>query len=108
MSAATSPAAGRIDGVQRVCAAWAFPRATYYATDPAAPVPLGSGKRGPKTALDDAALLALIRADLKRSPFRGEGHRKVFGRLRYVGLHRVDQAASKPHHGGGGPMGGDF
>ena len=28
MSAATSPAAGRVYGVQRVCAAWAFPRST--------------------------------------------------------------------------------
>ena len=89
MSALTSPAAGRVYGVQRVCAAWAFPRATYYAADPAAPASRVSGKRGPKTALDDAALLALIRADLEQSPFRGEGHRKVFGRLRYVGGHRV-------------------
>lgn len=89
MSAITSPAAGRVYGVQRVCAAWAFPRATYYATNPAAPTPAVSGKRGPKTPLDDAALLALIRADLEQSPFRGEGHRKVFGRLRYIGDHRV-------------------
>ncbi len=89
MSAATSPAADRVYGVQRVCAAWAFPRASYYATNPALPAPAVSEKRGPKTPLDDAALLALIRADLEQSPFRGEGHRKVFGRLRYVGGHRV-------------------
>ena len=89
MSAIASPAAGRVYGVQRVCAAWAFPRATYYATDPAAPALNVSNNRGPKTPLDDAALLALIRADLEQSPFRGEGHRKVFGRLRYVGGHRV-------------------
>lgn len=89
MSAITSPAAGRVYGVQRVCAAWAFPRATYYAANPAAPAPAVSGKRGPKTSLDDAALLALIRSDLEQSPFRGEGHRKVFGRLRYVSGHRV-------------------
>lgn len=89
MSAVTSPAAGRVYGVQRVCAAWAFPRASYYAMNPAAPAPAAPGKRGPKTTLDDAALLALIRADLAQSPFRGEGHRKVFGRLRYVGGHHV-------------------
>jgi putative transposase len=89
MSAVTSPAAGRIYGVQRVCAAWAFPRASFYATDPARPRSPVSAKRGPKTALDDTALLALIRTDLERSPFRGEGHRKVFGRLHYVGGHRV-------------------
>ena len=89
MSAVTAPTAGRVYVVERVCAAWAFPRASYYATNPAAPTPATPGKRGPKTALDDAALLALIRADLAQSPFRGEGHRKVFGRLRYFGGHRV-------------------
>lgn len=89
MSAATSPATGRVYGVQRVCLAWAFPRASYYAADPAAPAGVALGKRGPKTALDDAALLALIRADLAASPFSGEGHRKVFGRLRYVAGHPV-------------------
>ncbi len=88
MSAVTSTATGRAYGVQRVCAAWAFPRATYYAANPAAPV-TAPGKRGPKTALDDATLLALIRADLAASPFLGEGHRKVFARLRYVGGHLV-------------------
>lgn len=60
MSAATSPASGRVYGVKRVCAVWAFPRASYYATNPAAPAPAAPGKRGPKTALDDAARLALI------------------------------------------------
>jgi len=89
MSAVTSPTAGRIYGVQRVCAVWAFPRASFYALDAARPATAAPGKRGPKTTLDDTALLALIRADLAQSPFRGEGHRKVFGRLRYVGGHRV-------------------
>ena len=90
MSAVTSPAAGRVYGIQRVCAAWAFPRSSFYEQNPATlATPVTVGKRGPKTALDDTALLALIRADLAQSPFRGEGHRKVFGRLRYVGGHCV-------------------
>ena len=89
MSATSSAATGQVYGVQRVCAAWAYPRATYYATEPDKQLPLTTGKRGPKTTLDDAALLELIRADLAASPFRGEGHRKVFGRLRYVAGHRV-------------------
>lgn len=89
MSAASSPSTGRVYGVQRVCAAWAFPRASYYASGPKKPLLLTTGKPGPKTTLDDAALLELIRADLASSPFRGEGHRKVFGRLRYVGGHHV-------------------
>jgi putative transposase len=93
MSTATSIAARQVYGVQRVCAAWGFPRATFYASAPlVAPDGLASaapGKRGPKTVLNDAALLALIRADLAASPFIGEGHRKVFARLRSVGGHRV-------------------
>ena len=89
MSALTSPAAGRVYGVQRVCAAWAFPRASYYARHPPEPGAATVGKRGPKTTLDDAQLLVLIRTDLAQSPFLGEGHRKVFGRLRYVAGHRV-------------------
>ena len=53
-----------------------------------------AGKRGPKTPLSDAALLELIRADLNTSPFQGEGHRKVWARLRVrdgvkVGRRRV-------------------
>jgi putative transposase len=93
MSTATSIAACQVYGVQRVCAAWGFPRATFYAPAPLVPAdglaPAAPGKRGPKTVLDDPALLALIRADLLASPFTGEGHRKVFARLRYVGGHRV-------------------
>jgi transposase InsO family protein len=41
------------------------------------------GKRGPKPLVPDADLLDLIRHDLTASPFIGEGHRKVWGRLRF-------------------------
>ena len=37
---------------------------------------------GPVGALPDAELLAEIRRDLEQSPFVGEGHRKVWARLR--------------------------
>ena len=67
----------------------------------------------------DAQLLAVIRADLARSPFHGEGHRKVHARLRILdgirvartrvlrvmrthGLlspHRGRQGAAKTHDG---------
>ena len=47
----------------------------------AAPVAPGA-RRGPMPAVSDAALLAAIRADLARSPWTGEGHRKVWARLR--------------------------
>ena len=75
-------AAGRVYGVQRVFAVSAFPRATYYAAAPSVSVtPHRAQQTWAKTTLDDPALLALIRADLAASPFSGEGHRKVFGRL---------------------------
>jgi hypothetical protein len=64
MSTATSIAARQVYGVQRVCAAWGFPRASFYASAPLVPpnalAPAAPGKRGPKTVLDDAALLALM------------------------------------------------
>ncbi len=46
------------------------------------------GPRGPKPRMADARVLELAREDLARSPFRGEGHRKVCARLRRAG-HRV-------------------
>ena len=40
-------------------------------------------RRGPKAAWSDTALLGKIRAVLAASPFYGEGHRKVWARLRF-------------------------
>ena len=54
-----------------------------------APSPRSLGKRGPKTPMSDADLLAEIRADLKASPFQGEGHRKVRARLKILRSIRV-------------------
>jgi len=92
VSISISPATGRRFGVERVCAAWREPRSSYYDVKkreafvgPVAP----PEKRGPKPAISDAALLELIRADLARSPFKGEGHRKVWARLRVLDKVRV-------------------
>jgi len=41
-------------------------------------------RRGPKTPWSDTALLENIRAVLAASPFYGEGHRKVWARLRFA------------------------
>ena len=41
--------------------------------------------------LSDAQLLAAIRTDLARSPFQGEGHRKVHARLRILDDIRVSR-----------------
>ena len=93
MSAAISPATGRSYGVQRVCRVWVLPRSSFYhaANRNTARRP---ARRGPAPPVAEVSLLAAIKADLASSPFRGEGHRKVWARLRYglglpVGRNRV-------------------
>ncbi len=84
MSAATSAATGKLYGIQRVCDPWEVPRSSFYARKARqlqSPTPL---KRGPKTIVSDDELLALIREDLATSLFTGEGHRKVWARIRFV------------------------
>jgi len=93
MATAISPAAGRRYGVARVCKAWDLPRSSFYAArqqpDHTAGPPGPAQRRGPKPAVSDEALLAAIRADLARSPWTGEGHRKVWARLRVIDAIRV-------------------
>ena len=86
MSQATSPSVGRSYGLARACRVLEVPRSTVYATRARALTPVPSRKRGPKTAWTDAELTEQIRAVLARSPFLGEGHRKVWARLRQVGI----------------------
>lgn len=84
MSRETSPATGKCYGVQRVCAASQFARSTFYEqAQRSAAVETSKAKRGPKTEYSDEEVLALIREDLEASPFSGEGHRKVWARLKY-------------------------
>jgi putative transposase len=93
MSRATSAGVGKPYGLQRVCRVLDFPRSTIYAQQAAAKVvPLRPQRRGPKPKLADADLLTAIRADLAASPFTGEGHLKVWARLRLVGGIRVSRA----------------
>jgi transposase InsO family protein len=91
-AAVTSPTTGRRYGVARVCRVWELPRWSFYAARqkaaPAAP-PAPSRRRGPMPAVSDEALLAAIRTDLARSPWHGEGHRKVWARLRVIDGIRV-------------------
>jgi putative transposase len=96
MAEATSPASGHRYGVARVCRVWQIPRSSFYAArKPEADVtPAAMGRparRGPKPAVSDDALLAAIRADLQRSPWTGEGHRKVWARLRAIDGIRVSR-----------------
>jgi len=93
MAAATSPATGRAYGVRRVCAIWGVARSSFYDArcQEGQPHQNPAGRRGPKPALGDAELLAAIRRDLARSPWTGEGHRKVWARLRVIDGIRVSR-----------------
>jgi transposase InsO family protein len=85
MSTATSPGAGRVYGVERVCAVWGVTRSSFYADrhrQAAGDAKPCAGRRGPKPTISDEDLLGAIRADLAASPWQGEGHRKVWARLR--------------------------
>ena len=93
MSQTTSVGTGKPYGLQRVCRVLDFPRSTIYAQQAAAKVvPLRPQRRGPKPKVADADLLTAIRADLAASPFTGEGHRKVWARLRIMRDIRVSRA----------------
>lgn len=85
MSGAVSLLTGRPYGLAAVCRTWRVPRASVYRLQIP---PSGEPRRrpGPLGPLPDAALLQAIRAVLDGSPFHGEGHRKVWARLRVRGV----------------------
>jgi transposase InsO family protein len=121
MSAEMSPGTHQRYGLQRVCDVLGFPRSSVYARqqrENGKVVALFPQKRGPKPKVSDADLLAAIQADLAASPFVGEGHRKVWARLRFAGIrvakkrvcrvmrengllspHRTPRGAPDPHTG---------
>ena len=85
MSRSTSPSNGKPYSLARVCRIWGAARATLYRHRlPPRPEPLQ--RRGPVGPMQDAALADQIRAVLAASPFHGEGHRKVWARLRMNGV----------------------
>lgn len=81
MSRRTSPSTDRPYGIARVLRVWELPRSTFYAQRERRARP-ATGRRGRTPTLDDAALLVQIRAVIAESPFHGEGHRKIWARLR--------------------------
>lgn len=87
MSHTVSPSVNRRYGVALVAQEWGLPRSTLYAqrARQGQPSPTRT-KRGPKTAYTDEALTVHIRQVLAASPFLGEGHRKVWARLRAQGV----------------------
>jgi putative transposase len=84
MSRIVSPTSGRPYGLARVCRVWRVSRATVHRhLSPSRPEPRRPGPAGPMV---DAQLVEAIRAVLTASPFHGEGHRKVWARLRVGGV----------------------
>ncbi len=94
MSATISGSTGRGYGIQRVCRAWERARSALYARRTRQKKRAAgqcAARRGPKPKVSDEKLLKAIEADLERSPFQGEGHRKVHARLRIQDKIRVSR-----------------
>src|SRR3954469_24553341 len=85
MSRTVSPASGRPYGLARVCRVWRAARASVY-RHLSSSRPKSPRRPGPVGPMPDAALVEAIRAVLTASPFHGEGHRKVWARLRVAGV----------------------
>lgn len=83
MSRQASPVSGKPYGLAAVCRVWRLTRSGIYRQRTPAPPPLH--RRGPVGPMPDAALLEAIRTVLAASPFHGEGHRKIWARLRLAG-----------------------
>lgn len=119
MSRAVSPSAQQPYGTARVARVWAIARSTLYAQRArATAVPVPPRRRGPSGPCSDAVLVERIKGVLAEARFVGEGHRKVWARLRLAGLgtsrrrvlrlmrehhllapHRVARRRAKTHDG---------
>lgn len=77
---------GRRRPVKLVCETLRVERSSYYFAKGEGGTNVLPLKRGPMTAISDEELLELIEEDLEASPFSGEGHRKVWARLRRKGI----------------------
>jgi putative transposase len=84
VSRQVSPSANRSYGLLRVTRVWGSSRATLYRHRRCGRPP--RRRPGPVGPMPDAALVAAIRDLLAESPFHGEGHRKVWARLRFAGI----------------------
>jgi putative transposase len=84
VSRRASPSTGKVYGLRRVARLWGVARATVYRHRRP-----NEGERrrpGPLGAMPDEALVEAIKRLLRASPFHGEGHRKLWARLRFAGI----------------------
>src|SRR3954454_9890779 len=84
MSRRVSPSMARAYGLQRVARLWGVSRATVYRHR--RPNDVERRRPGPTGPMSDDALVEAIRRLLRDSPFHGEGHRKLWARLRFAGV----------------------
>ena len=85
MSRRVSPSTSRPYGILRVTRLWGRSRATLYRRRRSDPQRYRR-RPGPVGPMPDEALVEAIRQLLVASPFHGEGHRKVWARLRFAGI----------------------
>jgi hypothetical protein len=74
-----------------VLKAWGLPRSTFYHQRRQQASPRLPVKRGPKTRYTNEELVGEIRRTIAESPFTGEGHRKVWARLRMADVRTSKQ-----------------
>src|SRR5262249_60362741 len=95
-----SPSTGRRYPLTMICEIYRRARSTVYAAG-SATAPAERGKRGPRTAVTDAEVVAEIRAGLAACPFHGEGYRKGRARLAPRGYGGRGQRVLRPRRGHG-------
>lgn len=90
MSRTVSPSTKQPYGVARVAKVWNLARSSFYAYLQRTRNPQPALKRGPKV-LADNELLTAIRQRIEDPIFTGEGHRKIWARLRFAGIRTSKQ-----------------
>ena len=118
MSRALSPSFARCYGLARVARVWKISRGSVYRSLKETPPTTITCRPGPVGACSDAELADHIRRQIDASRLHGEGHRRLWARLRFAGVrasprrvrrvmretgllapHRVGRTAAKPHDG---------
>lgn len=82
MSTSISPSTGRKYGLLRVCQVWGVCRSSIYNERARKKSKTVKKKPGPIPWMNDEDLMEWIRCIIENSKFTGEGHRKIWARLR--------------------------